>query len=656
MSKTSKTPKASETSKKNPKTSETSKNPKTSKLAAYEAKRDFQKTAEPKGAGGVRRSKALRFVVQRHDATRLHYDLRLELDGVFKSWAVTKGPSLNPADKRLAVEVEDHPLGYGDFEGTIPKGQYGGGTVQLFDRGTWAPEQDKPPDRSLADGELKFVLHGARLNGSFVLVRMKGDKFGGKRTNWLLIKHRDEAANDGDEGGGVLAIDASVASGRSMATIAAGTGKAPKPFMLAADKAPPPDAIWNSDKGLAKVERVAAGMDVSPVGKPKTKAPSPKAKLAAPIEVERVAMPDFVEPQFCRAVVKPPRGASWLHEIKFDGYRMQIRIDDGRVVLRTRTGLDWTEKFASIAKAARGLPDAMLDGEIVALDGAGNPDFTALQAAIATQKTDSLVYFAFDLLFQDEVDLRKMPLRERKSRLETLLTPKRPGAATLRYVEHFDADGPAVFASAQELGLEGIVSKQGAAAYRSGKSESWTKAKIRAGHEVVLGGWTETGGAFRSLLGGVFRDGKGDIAEAMIVLGNAVVGRGQHGVIAVKARAMHGFRECKGVFAGLEVYLLLAHRLPVALQGQRSRLGDGAGNDHAQVKRRIPSGAGRQINVIHHRLAGRRPVRPLPQRRRRDVHADARSPQAVYLGLGVADILIAVGENDDFSPQPLRKR
>ena len=182
---------------------------KSSKLGAYEEKRDFQKTAEPRGNDGVRPSKALRFVVQRHDATRLHYDLRLELDGVFKSWAVTKGPSLNPADKRLAVEVEDHPLGYGDFEGTIPKGQYGGGTVQLFDRGTWAPETETPPDESLKAGELKFVLDGERLKGSFVLVRMKGDKFRGKRTNWLLIKHRDGHAND-EPDGGVPAIDRSV--------------------------------------------------------------------------------------------------------------------------------------------------------------------------------------------------------------------------------------------------------------------------------------------------------------------------------------------------------------------------------------------------------------------------------------------------------------
>ena len=284
---------------------------KSSKLQSYEEKRDFQKTAEPRGDDGVRPSKTLRFVVQRHDATRLHYDLRLELDGVFKSWAVTKGPSLNPADKRLAVEVEDHPLGYGDFEGTIPKGQYGGGTVQLFDRGTWAPETDAPPGDSLDKGELKFVLDGERLKGSFVLVRMKGDKFGGKRTNWLLIKHRDAEARDSDDGGGMLAIDTSVASGRKMAAIAAGKGKAPAPFMLGKGKAPPPDAVWDSNKGLAKAERVAAGTDKAPPAKTKAKSvkakgTSPKATPAETPATVAADMPAFVEPQFCRSVTTPP--------------------------------------------------------------------------------------------------------------------------------------------------------------------------------------------------------------------------------------------------------------------------------------------------------------------------------------------------------------
>lgn len=478
---------------------------KTADLSRYEAKRDFQKTAEPRGADGVRPSERLRFVVQKHDATRLHFDLRLELGGVFKSWAVTKGPSLNPADKRLAVEVEDHPLGYGDFEGTIPKGQYGGGTVLLFDRGYWAPEKDEPPEQSLAAGELKFVLAGQRLAGSFVLVRLKNDRFGGgKRTNWLLIKHRDDDANDAEEGGGILAIDKSVASGRPMATIAAGKGRAPKPFMLG--EGPTADATWNSDAGLAKTERRAAGRDKPDA---ETAAPSPKAKLARATKTaaaKATPIPDFVAPQLCAYVDKPPSGARWIHEIKFDGYRVQLRVEGGAARLRTRSGLDWTAKFPAIAKAGSALPDGLYDGEVVALDGDGKPDFSALQAAISAGKTAALVLFAFDLLHAGGADLRALPLGERKAKLAAIL--KAQPAGPIHVVGHFEADGAALFASARELGLEGLVSKRLDAPYRSGRSETWVKAKCRPTHEVVVGGWTDTSGKFRSLLGGVFREGK----------------------------------------------------------------------------------------------------------------------------------------------------
>ncbi|MCC6206347.1 MAG: ATP-dependent DNA ligase, partial [Hyphomicrobiales bacterium] len=215
-------------------------------LERYRSKRDFEKTQEPSGAADVKRSNRLRFVIQKHDATRLHYDLRLELDGVFKSWAVTRGPSLDPHDKRLAVEVEDHPLDYGDFEGTIPKGQYGGGTVMLWDRGFWEPEGHETPEKALAKGDLKFTLDGKRLKGSFVLVRMAKDRDGGKRTNWLLIKHRDEFAVE-KNGEAVLQENAtSVASGRKMEEIAAGKGRKPKPFMLDS-AAVTADAVWDSN-------------------------------------------------------------------------------------------------------------------------------------------------------------------------------------------------------------------------------------------------------------------------------------------------------------------------------------------------------------------------------------------------------------------------
>ncbi|WP_158810399.1 DNA ligase D [Beijerinckia sp. L45] len=485
-------------------------------LERYKAKRDFQKTAEPSGDVGVVPSDELRFVIQKHDATRLHYDLRLELDGVFKSWAVTKGPSLDPADKRLAVEVEDHPLGYGDFEGTIPKGQYGGGTVQLWDRGTWTPEGGKTPQEALQSGDFKFNLHGARVKGSYVLVRMKHDRTGGKRTNWLLIKHRDEDAREGDADA-MLAEDKSVASGRPMAMIAAGTGKAPKPFMLAKEKAPAADAIWDSNHGLAKEQRVAEGRGTpAKAAKPATKAVTtsaakamvPAKTPAAPKKAKGAAvMPDFVPPQLCRISPRPPDGAGWLHEIKFDGYRIQARVEGAKATMRTRTGLDWTDRFAAVAKAFVGLPDAIVDGEIVALDSEGAPDFAALQAALSDGTSDKLIFFAFDLLFLDGQDLTKLPLRDRKAQLEALLAARKKPSPLLRYVEHFDHGGDAVLKSACQLSLEGIVSKRADAQYKSGRSESWTKAKCRAGHEVVVGAWTDTNGQFRSLLAGVFRDG-----------------------------------------------------------------------------------------------------------------------------------------------------
>jgi bifunctional non-homologous end joining protein LigD len=224
------------------------------KLATYRKKRDFEKTQEPKGVNRPKASKKLRFVIQKHDATRLHYDLRLELDGVFKSWAVTRGPSLDPGDKRLAVEVEDHPLDYGDFEGTIPKGQYGGGTVMLWDRGYWTPEGELTASEALAKGDLKFTLEGKRLHGSFVLVRMKADRNGSRRTNWLLIKHQDAFAVSGNGAAVLDDNDTSVASARSMQMIAAGKGRKPRPFMIETD-AIAADAVWDSSHGLAAKKR-----------------------------------------------------------------------------------------------------------------------------------------------------------------------------------------------------------------------------------------------------------------------------------------------------------------------------------------------------------------------------------------------------------------
>jgi len=458
------------------------------KLSTYRQKRDFQKTQEPSGKTKLKASNRRRFVIQKHDATRLHYDLRLELDGVFKSWAVTKGPSLDPQDKRLAVEVEDHPLDYGDFEGTIPKGQYGGGTVMLWDRGYWEPEGNRTPEQALAKGDFKFTLEGERLHGSFVLVRMRNDRDGGKRTNWLLIKHRDDFSVD-ENGAAILdENNTSVASGRTMAAIAAGKGNKPKPFMVQSGDVQA-DAVWDSNHGLAADKRAAD-----------TKKKRPASRKAA-----KSAMPDFIPPQLCETLERPPSADGWIHEIKFDGYRIQARIENGEVTLKTRKGLDWTAKYPAIATSAASLPDAIIDGEICALDENGAPDFAALQAALSEGKTDALVYFAFDLLFEGSEDLRQLPLTERKKRLEALLS-KAGEDPRLRFVEHFETGGDAVLKSACKLSLEGIVSKQADAPYQSGRTDTWAKSKCRAGHEVVIGAYAKTNGKFRSLLVGVFRD------------------------------------------------------------------------------------------------------------------------------------------------------
>jgi bifunctional non-homologous end joining protein LigD len=452
-------------------------------LETYRAKRDFSQTDEPSGKARVPAANALRFVVQRHDASRLHYDFRLELDGVFKSWAVTKGPSVDPHDKRLAVEVEDHPLDYGDFEGTIPEGEYGGGTVQLWDRGYWLPEGD--PHQGMKDGNLKFVLEGGRLHGGWVLVRMKSDRFGGKRKNWLLIKHNDKSAHEGDADR-LLKEPRSIASGRTLEEIAAGTGRAPTPFM-------------------SRKRKVAAGAVWG--GEDRAKKPARRTKTAKARKVS--SMPRFVEPQLCKLVERAPSGAGWGHEVKFDGYRLQLRVEDGKAVLRTRKGLDWTAKFTAIAKQTAKLSDCIIDGEAVALDHDGAPDFAALQAALSEGNSDDLIFFAFDLLFAENEDLRPLPLDQRKARLRELLDGLKGRHAGLRYVEHFETAGDAVLESACRMHFEGIVSKELDAPYRSGRVGSWTKTKCRAGHEVVIGGWTSEAGRLRSLLAGVHRgDGK----------------------------------------------------------------------------------------------------------------------------------------------------
>ena len=347
------------------------------KLAIYKAKRDFKKTTEPRGNAAIPSAEYPRFVIQKHAATQLHHDLRLEHDGIFKSWAVTKGPSLNPQDKRLAVEVEDHPLDYGDFEGTIPKGEYGGGTVMVWDRGFWKPECSQDIDAALRKGELKFTLAGQKLQGSWVLVRIKHNRDVSQRNNWLLIKHRDDYAKEDD----MTVEDRSAASGRSLDTIAAEKGRGPKPFMTAVKKATAATAVWHSNKAAGRQPKSSSVALLN----------IPSARKAAKVAVHRSikgTMPFFIAPQLCKLVARPPQGDTWVHEIKFDGYRLQLRIEGGDAVIRTRKGFDWTDKFKAVAKAARRLPDTIMDGEVVALDSYGAPDFGALQAALSEKRSE----------------------------------------------------------------------------------------------------------------------------------------------------------------------------------------------------------------------------------------------------------------------------
>ena len=479
-----------------------------SKLARYRSMRDFSKTQEPSGEETVKTSERRRFVIQKHAATRLHYDFRLELDGTFKSWAVTRGPSMDPHDRRLAVEVEDHPLDYGDFEGTIPAGQYGGGTVMLWDRGYWAPEPGTDPRKGLEAGDLKIVLDGERLKGGFVLVRMKR-RPKERHDNWLLIKHHDGWAMEGH--GAALAENetTSVASGRSMDQIAEGQGKGPTRFMTGKARAAA-NRVWTSKGGQAET--------------------AAQLRAAAPPRLRAAALPGFVAPQLAKSVDRPPQGAGWAHEIKFDGYRLQLRVDGGQATLKTRAGLDWTARFAAIARDGEGLADCLVDGEACALDKAGAPDFAALQAALSEGKTGDLIFFAFDLLFAGGEDLRNLPLSARKDRLKALLAKAPKSAIRIRYVDHFETAGDAVLRSACRMSLEGIVSKRLDAPYRSGRGEAWLKSKCRAGHEVVIGGWTGEAGQLRSLLVGVHR------GERLIYVGRVGTGFGREKAALVLPR------------------------------------------------------------------------------------------------------------------------
>lgn len=437
-------------------------------LEEYRGRRDFGRTSEPKG--GAPSTHGRRYLIQKHAARRLHYDLRLEHGGALKSWAVTRGPSLDPADKRLAVQTEDHPMDYGDFEGVIPAGEYGAGSVMLWDEGTWEPIDD--PDQGFKDGKLKFRLRGQRLKGGWTLVRMRRRK-GEKRDNWLLIKERDNAADT--PGDAILdAARTSVRTGRTMHAISHG------------------DDVWSSKDGRKTARRRR------------------RAEDDAAVKGSRRRLPGAVKPQLATLVDEPPEGDDWLHEIKYDGYRILGAVAGERVAIRTRTGLDWTDRFPSLAAALRELPckEAHVDGEAAVADPDGRTDFGALQDALSTGKGD-IGYYVFDLLSVDGEDLTGRPLVERKERLAGLL---RDGQGSiLRYSDHVSGHGADVFSRACQLGLEGIVSKRADARYRSARTRTWLKTKCGMGQEFVVVGWTPssvTGRAFASLLLGLHEDGR----------------------------------------------------------------------------------------------------------------------------------------------------
>ena len=441
-------------------------------LDVYRKKRKFDVTSEPRGHKGRRIGYA--YVIQKHAARRLHYDLRLELDGAMKSWAVTRGPSLDPNQKRLAVHVEDHPIEYNKFEGTIPKGEYGGGTVMIWDRGTWEPEAD--PHKGYAKGHLDFVLHGEKLHGRWHLVRMHA-RPRDKHQNWLLIKGNDEEAR-GPRGKDILDEEPlSAVTGRSIDDIASGKGK---------------KRVWHSNRGSqttteepakaaasAKKKRARANAFNATVDR-KTGKPATDARL-----------PDFVPPSLATLHESPPSGDQWLHEIKFDGYRLEAELDHGKVRLLTRTGLDWTHRFKPIAQAIAPLhaDSALIDGELVAEDEGGHTSFSLLQADLKDSRYDHLRYYAFDLLYLDGRDLRDQPLVKRKAALARLL--KTEGKNSLIHnVEHLDGDGRVVFKHACSLGLEGVISKLRDAIYRSGRSENFVKSKCHNAEEFIIVGFT----------------------------------------------------------------------------------------------------------------------------------------------------------------------
>ncbi|MFL6428325.1 MAG: DNA ligase D [Acidobacteriaceae bacterium] len=455
-------------------------------LDRYREMRDFSTTAEPRGSAKAKTpSEGLPFVIQKHAATRLHYDFRLGWNGVLKSWAVAKGPSYVVADKRLAVQVEDHPMEYGGFEGTIPKGQYGGGTVMLWDTGTWEPVGDA--NEGFRTGRLKFILHGHKLQGHWTLIRMGGKAAQESKPNWLLIKEHDEYERTAEDPAIVDEAPKSVITHRDLDAIASAA-----------------DHVWDSRTGLAADERAKAGPS-------KNKSTKKSSSIAIPKDAKAESLPKFIPPQLASTSEQPPTGKDWLHELKLDGYRMQARLEGGKVQLLTRSGLDWTHRMRSLATALETLPAkaALLDGEVIVLDERGISSFAALQTAFQEGAKHALHYYVFDLLHLDGHSLRNLPLTERKTLLADLIEALDDDA--VRLSEHVRDEKAAIFDEACRHGAEGIVSKRADSIYLSGRSASWVKVKCGLRQEFVIGGFTlpsKGGNGIGALLLGYYQDEK----------------------------------------------------------------------------------------------------------------------------------------------------
>ncbi|MFZ0136234.1 MAG: non-homologous end-joining DNA ligase [Candidatus Sulfotelmatobacter sp.] len=521
-------------------------------LEEYKRKRRFESTPEPPPR--VEAKAGHRFVVQKHDATRLHYDFRLEMEGVLKSWAVPKGPSLDPADKRLAMQVEDHPVSYFDFEGIIPEGNYGAGTVMVWDVGTWqplspvavqgkyVPGTEAEAVAMLAKGDLKFRLDGEKLKGDFALVKIKGRRPGSKGNEWLLIKKHDQYVV---EGYNIDDYDESVLSGRSLAQIAGDAGSAKwrsrpagggklKAAWLA-------DAVAKLDKKKAaasgqkkKQKTLNTAEDAEGAETPrKEKHPTEDARdretskdraarsaASAGSAVESLGgavkrpMPTTIHPMLATSVDEPFDGAEWLFEIKWDGYRAIAFIADGKLRLVSRNQNELTERFPELKDLPKFVraKSAILDGEVVALDDEGRASFTLMQQRTgfrpggrrgAAKAEVPVLYYAFDLLYLDGYDLRKVALEERKKRLASVLIT----GDSVRYSDHYEKQGKALFEMARAKGLEGILAKKRDSIYVERRSSEWLKIKITHRLEAVIGGYTEPEGSrahFGSIVLGLY--------------------------------------------------------------------------------------------------------------------------------------------------------